>query len=131
MIDYQKDLAKTYTLAGQGRLDEFAGYLADDIVWTESVGFPYAGTYIGPQAVIDNVHKRLGTEWIDYKAEPDTYTFNGNQVMVYGHYSGTYKKTGNYFKTAFVHFYTFNKEGKVSHFEQIVDSVPVRQAMSK
>lgn len=30
--------------------------LAPDAEWTEAAGFPYAGTYIGPQAIFKNVH---------------------------------------------------------------------------
>lgn len=33
--------------------------LAPDAEWTEAAGFPYAGTYIGPENIIKNVHQRL------------------------------------------------------------------------
>ena len=131
MANYQELLEATYSLAGQGKLDEFATYLADDVSWTESEGFPYAGTYIGSDAVIKNVHQRLGSEWLGYKAEPEIYTFNDNMVMVYGFYSGTFKGSGKSFRTPFVHFYTFDQNDKVAQFKQIVDSVPVQQAMHK
>ena len=127
--EYQKRLEETYQLTAQGQIDTFKTYLADDVIWTESIGFPYAGTYIGPDAVVANVHMKLGTEWQDYKALPKTYTFNGPEVMVYGQYSGTFKKTGKSFVTDFVHYYTFNEEQKVARFTQIVDSFPVLNAM--
>lgn len=127
--DYQVILAKTYELTGQGKLEEFATYLADDVSWTEAAGFPYAGTYVGKEAVLNNVHKRLGTEWIGYTAEPLRYAFNGQQVMVYGRYSGTYKKSKKSFQVDFVHLYTFNADNKVSQFIQVVDSYPVVKAM--
>ena len=52
----------------QGMYDSFASgdvaavtaAFADDISWTEADGFPLAGTYIGPQAVVENVFMRLG-----------------------------------------------------------------------
>jgi ketosteroid isomerase-like protein len=128
---YKQLLIDTYELTGQGKLAEFSSYLADDVSWTESVGFPYAGTYIGPEAVLDNVHKRLGTEWEDFKAVPREFTYADNQVMVLGQYSGRYKMTQKPFATDFVHVYRFNDQDKVSHFQQIVDSVPVLAAMDK
>jgi ketosteroid isomerase-like protein len=52
----------------QGIYDSFASgdvaaviaAFANDISWTEADGFPLAGTYIGPQAVVENVFMRLG-----------------------------------------------------------------------
>ena len=36
--------------------------------------FPYAGTYIGPENIIKNVHQRLGSEWQGYRADVDHFT---------------------------------------------------------
>lgn len=128
--DYQEILAKTYELTGQGNLEEFASYLAEDVSWTEAAGFPYAGTYVGKEAVLDNVHKRLGDEWDNYQAEPIHYAFNGQMVMVYGRYQGTHKASQKNFQADFVHVYTFNTDHKICHFIQVVDSYPVVQAMT-
>ena len=76
-------------------MDAFKTYLSKNVSWTEVAGFPYAGTYIGPDEVVKNVHERLGTEWDDYSAKDEIYAFNNNTVIVYGKYSGTYKATGN------------------------------------
>ena len=43
--------------------------LAPDAMWTEAEGFPYAGTYVGPDAIVAGVFNRLGTEWIGYNAK--------------------------------------------------------------
>ena len=44
------------------------GALAPDIRWTEAEGFPYGGTYVGPDAILQGVFMRLGTEWDGYAA---------------------------------------------------------------
>ena len=36
--------------------------LAPDASWTEAEGFPYAGTYIGADAIIAGVVHHIGTE---------------------------------------------------------------------
>lgn len=66
---YQKLLHETYVLTGEGKLDAFKMYLSDNVSWTEAAGFPYAGTYVGPDEVVKNVHERLGTEWDGYSAK--------------------------------------------------------------
>ena len=34
---------------------------------------PVRGTYIGVEAIMENVFSRLGSEWDDYKASVNTY----------------------------------------------------------
>lgn len=126
---YESLLHESYLLTGKGELTKFKEYLAEDISWTEAAGFPYAGTYIGPDEVVKNVHERLGREWDNYSAKDLSYGFNGNKVYVYGQYSGEYKLTGKSFVADFVHLYEFNTDNKVKKFTQIVDSHTVVNAM--
>ena len=100
----------------------------ETIEWTEAAGFPYAGTFVGADAIVTNVFARLGTEWDGYRAEPDQYLAEGDHVAVLGWYSGTYKQTGRAFRARFVHWYTL-ADGAVTRFEQIVDSVQVTAAL--
>lgn len=102
--------------------------LADDVVWTEAAGFPYAGTYHGPQAIIDNVFQRLTDEWIDYQAKVHTYLAEGDRVAAFGVYSGIYRKTGTPMEATFAHLYHL-KEEKIICMEQYVDSATVALAM--
>ncbi|MCD8898511.1 nuclear transport factor 2 family protein [Mammaliicoccus sciuri] len=125
---YKEKLKKTYLLTANGKLDEFKKYLSNDVIWTEAVGFPYAGTYVGPDEVVKNVHERLGTEWSNYSAKDIIYAFNDNNVMVYGKYKGTYKLTNKSFEADFVHIYEFDKNDYIKKFVQVVDSVMVLQA---
>jgi uncharacterized protein len=105
-----------------------AKYLAPDAHWTEAEGFPYAGTYIGFEAIHKNVFSRLGSEWTDYKLTIEDYIYADDRVIAYGTYSGTYKATGKFFKARVAHLWKL-RDGKIISFEQIVDSKPVRDAM--
>jgi len=105
-----------------------AEHAADDISWTEAEGFPYAGTYTGLPSVMQNVFSRLGSEWIGYKFTPDGYVTEGDMVVAYGTYNGTYKQTQKSFSARVVHLWKL-KEGKIIRFEQFVDSQPVNNAM--
>lgn len=102
--------------------------LAPDAVWTEAAGFPYGGTYVGPEAIVEHVFKRLGSEWIDYRANVHTYLAEGDRVAAFGMYSGTYRATGKSMRAAFAHLYRL-KDGKIATMEQFVDSAIVRIAM--
>ena len=79
--------------------------LAPDASWTEAEGFPYAGTYVGAEAIIAGVFHRLGTEWVGYKAEVHTFLEDGDKVAAFGVYSGTFKATGKSMRAEFAHLY--------------------------
>lgn len=102
--------------------------LAPDATWTEAAGFPYAGTYTGPDAIIANVFHRLATEWIGYSAQVHTYLADGDRVAAFGVYSGTYRATGKSMTATFAHLYRL-KDGKIVSMEQYVDSAMVREAL--
>ncbi len=102
--------------------------LAPDATWTEAEGFPYAGTYVGAEAIIAGVFHRLGTEWIGYKAEVHTFMEDGDKVAAFGVYSGTYKATGKSMRAEFAHFYVL-KAGKIKSMKQYVDTLVVSKAL--
>lgn len=83
-----------YDAFARGDIPAVLGVMDENIVWHEAEGFPYGGTYHGPDAVLNNVFKKLGTEWEDFQAVPDEYVDGDDTVVALGHYSGTYKKTG-------------------------------------
>ena len=102
--------------------------LALDATWTEAEGFPYAGTYVGAEAIIAGVFHRLGTEWIGYKAEVHTFMEDGDKVAAFGVYSGTYKATGKSMRAEFAHLYVL-KSGKIKSMKQYVDTLVVSKAL--
>lgn len=104
--------------------------LAPDAEWTEAAGFPYAGTYVGPEAIIANVFQRLATEWIGYRATVDSYMEDGDQVVAFGFYSGTYKATARSMRASFAHHYRL-RGGKIVRMVQYVDSYMVQQALKE
>lgn len=102
--------------------------LAPNAQWTEAQGFPYAGTYIGFDAISHNVFRRLAEEWRDYKVMIDGYVASGDQVVAYGTYTGTCKATHKAFQARVAHLWKL-EEGLIVSFEQFVDSMPVVSAM--
>lgn len=102
--------------------------LHPDVTWTEAAGFPYAGTYTGPEQVFAGVFQRLATEWDGYRATVHTYLEQGDRVAAFGVYSGVYRFTGKAMTASFAHLYRL-ADGKIVSMEQYVDSYPVQQAL--
>src|SRR5579885_840214 len=57
-----------YAAFADGDVPRVLGALDGDVRWTEAEGFPYGGTYVGPDAVLANVFAKLGSEWEGFKA---------------------------------------------------------------
>ena len=129
MSDPLQVIQDHYAASAHGDLDGMLAPLAPDAQWTEMAGFPYAGTYVGPDAIRDGVFARIGEDWADYQAVPGEFVCDDGHVVAFGRYSGTYKATGRYMEAAFVHHWTV-RGGQVVRFEQFTDTHLVRQAMT-
>ncbi|MBW8733875.1 MAG: nuclear transport factor 2 family protein [Asticcacaulis sp.] len=127
LIDMIRD---TYEGAPEDNARHLRAALAPDVEWTEAAGFPYAGTYVGPDAIFAGVFARLASEWSDYRARVHTYLEDGDHVAAFGTYSGTYKATGKAMSATFAHLYLV-KDGQIVRMMQYVDSAMVNRALDK
>lgn len=124
-----KDVVENgYQAVAAGDISTFLGLLDDKVEWTEAASFPYAGTYHGPQAVLEGVFAKLGGEWDGFKVEASQFIAEGDEVVGIGAYSGTYKATGKSFSARFAHVWTV-KDDKIVRFEQITDTAEVNKAL--
>lgn len=117
-----------YQAFARGDIGAVLGALDPQIEWTEAEGFPCGGTYRGPQAVLEGVFMRLGSEWDGYAAVPDEFVVEDDTVVALGNYSGTYKSTGKSFRAPFAHVWRL-KAGKAVRFHQHTDTLVVDRAL--
>ncbi len=115
-----------YRSFATGDVPAVLGAMADDIQWTEAEGFPLAGTYVGPQAVLEGVFMRLGEIGDNYAAVPDQIIADGDTVVALGHYTWNHKSSGEPASVKMVHVWTMDG-GKAVAFQQHVDTVKVRE----
>jgi uncharacterized protein len=123
-------LRKAYGDFATGNIPAALGAFDTKIEWTEAKGFPYGGTYIGPDAVLTNVFMKLGTEWDGYRVAPNEFLDAGERIVVLGKYSGTYKATEKSFEADFAHVWTL-RNGKAIKFVQYTDTALVQKALQK
>jgi hypothetical protein len=87
-----------------------------------------SGAFRGPDAVVEGVFAHLGGDWDGFAAIPDYVVGEGDRAVAIGTYSGTYKATGKAFSARYAHSITA-RDGKIVHFEQVVDSTQVNLAL--
>jgi len=101
------------------------------IVWNEAENFPYAdgNPYIGPQAVLEGVFARIGTEWEYWNLTDQTYyEAKSGEIIVTGRYKAKNKMTGKEINVQFLHMWTL-VDGLVTKFQQYADTYQVVEAM--
>ena len=127
-MSHRETIEQLYAAFARGDIPSVLGALNPQTRWTEAEGFPYGGTYVGPQAVLDNVFMRLGGEWDSFSAQMAELVADGDTVVALGTYSGTFKATGKSFQAPFVHVWKF-ADGQISEFVQHTDTAVVQRAL--
>jgi ketosteroid isomerase-like protein len=117
-----------YEAFAKGDVPGVLGALDPNIEWTEAAGFPYGGTYVGPNAVLENVFMKIGTEWEGFSAVPFQLVDGGDTIVALGNYSGKYIKTGRSMSVPFVHVWDF-EDGRITKFAQHTDTLKVAEAL--
>jgi ketosteroid isomerase-like protein len=117
-----------YAASARGDIAAMMAHVSPQVRWTEMAGFPCAGTWVGPQAVAENVFAVLGRDWLGYRFELQSLIDGGEHIVGLGSYHGTYRATGKAMQARVAHIWRL-EGGKVVAFEQFTDTLLVRQAM--
>jgi len=118
-------IESAYASFAKGDVPAALGAMADDIRWTEADGFPLAGTYVGPQAVLEGVFMRLGEIGDEFAVMPEHFVADGDTVVALGSYGWKHKTSGEPAVVKMAHVWTMN-DGKAVAFQQHVDTLRVR-----
>ena len=117
-----------YDAFARGDIPTVLGAFDPNIEWTSSEGAAYPGTFHGPEAVLQNIFMRLGTEWEGFRVEPEEFIDGGDQVVMLGRYYGTYRETGKSMSAGVAHVWTI-RDGRLVRYRQYVDSRKMAEAL--
>ena len=124
-------LKSLYNAFGRGDISTVFGAMSTEIKWYEAESNPYmpgGEAWVGPDAILNNLFRKLGTEWDGFTVHPKSFHDAGTSVIVEGRYSGTYKATGKSMDTQVCHVWDI-KDGKVTRFQQYVDTAKLQDVM--
>lgn len=118
-----------YDAFAKGDVPAVLGAFDNNISWTEAEGFMYGGTYNGPNAVLEGVFMRLGTEWEGFAAVPNKIVDGGDgNIISTGTYSGKYLSTGKSVSVPFAHSWELS-DGKIKKFTQYTDTAVIKSEL--
>ncbi|MDT0646306.1 nuclear transport factor 2 family protein [Zunongwangia sp. F260] len=122
-----------YKSFAQGDIPSVLEAMDEEIIWNEAEGNAYAdgNPYIGPEAVLKGVFERVGAEHEYFKLDDiELHEMSNNQVLATLRYDAKVKETGKTYNAQVAHLWTI-RDGKVSAFQQYVDTKKLNDAMSK
>jgi len=123
-----KDL---YDAFGRGEIPTVLAGMSPAIKWHQAENNPYRPNgepWVGPDTVLNELFMRLGAEWEGFTVHPRLFHGAGDSVIVEGRYTGTFKPTGKSMDTQVCHVWDL-KDGKVTRFQQYVDTAKLRDVM--
>jgi len=120
-----------YDLFAKGDVPTVLAGFDPEIEWNEAENFPYAdgNPYIGPNAVLEGVFMRLGSEWDYWKLDIGEVLDAGESVVAMGRYQAKNKTTGKEINAQFAHVWKL-RDGKAVSFQQYADTQQVVDAVS-
>ena len=120
-------LREGYDAFARGDIPSVLALPADDVRWTEPAGSDYAGTFVGPQQVMENVFARVGAEWTSFAVVPERFLPCGDTVVVIVRFEVTHATTGRSAVARAAHVWEF-ADGKVVALEMLADTHLMREA---
>jgi ketosteroid isomerase-like protein len=121
-----------YKAFAEGDIPSVMEAMDKEIIWNEAEGNAYAdgNPYIGPEAILNGVFARVGAEHEYFKLEDiQLHEMSNNKVLATLRYDAKFKETGKTYNAQVAHLWTL-KDGKISAFQQYVDTKKLNDAMS-
>jgi uncharacterized protein len=119
-------IEQAYASFAAGDVPAALAAFADDIEWSEPDGYPIAGTFVGPHAVLEGVFMRLGEIGDHFAVVPERFVADGDTVVALGNLAWKHKDTGAPASVKMAQVWTF-RDGKATTFQQHTDTARVRE----
>ena len=127
-IQFAKDM---YAAFGRGDIPTVLAGFDPQVEWRQAEGNPYqqdGSAWIGPQAVLEKLFMRIGSEWEGFTVHLRTLHDAGEYVVVEGRYTGTHKPSRRPIDAQMCHVLRF-RDGKLVSFQQYVDTGQLQAVM--
>ncbi|MGL2963446.1 nuclear transport factor 2 family protein [Flavobacterium sp. RSB2_4_14] len=126
-----KVIETAYNAFATGDMPSFLGLMHPQITWNEAESNSLAdgNPYIGPNAILEGVFGRLGANHESFGLQGvKIHGMDNNMVLVTLRYDAKVRATGKSYNAQAAHLWTLNHEGKISAFQQYVDTKKLADA---
>ncbi|CAZ98335.1 nuclear transport factor 2 family protein [Zobellia galactanivorans] len=120
-----------YKAFATGDMPIVLGLMHAKIEWKEAESNPLAdgNPYIGPDSILEGVFARLGAKHEHFGVQDvKVHGMSDNMVLATLRYNAKVKATGKSYNAQAAHLWTLNDEGKITAFQQYVDTKKLADA---
>ncbi|MBM1107021.1 nuclear transport factor 2 family protein [Aurantibacter crassamenti] len=114
-----------------GDIPAVLGLMHSNIEWNEAESNSLAdgNPYVGPDAILNGVFARLGAnhEYFNLK-DIEIHNMSENKVLATLRYDAKVNATGKAYNAQAAHLWMLNSEGKITGFQQFVDTKKLADA---
>jgi ketosteroid isomerase-like protein len=131
-MNHRQVVCDWYRAIQDGDVESALQAFAPGIVWYQAEGHPYqpgGEPWVGPDSVLHRLLTRIATEWENFALEVRDLREAGEEVIVEGRYTGTFRATGRKLDSQFCHIWRI-QDGKLTRFKQYMDTAQLRTVMS-
>lgn len=122
-----------YENFAKGNIPGVLAIMDPKVEWNEAENMIYGNNkpIIGPDAVVNEVFMKLGTEWENFTiVNLQLMSMDNGMVLATGRYQAKYKKNGGMLDAQMAHVWTL-KDGKVVKFQQYTDTKQFSEVIKK
>lgn len=119
-------LEEVYTAFNEGDFDTVVNAMAEDIEWVEPAGELHAGTYHGPEEVMENVFAPTSDDFDSFGLDIHRIIEDGDMLVAEGVYEVT-SNAGTDYEIPFVHVWR-TQDGLLTEQRNYTDTVLMREA---
>lgn len=112
-----------YAAFNAGDIPAWRATLTEDSEWVMQQGMPFAGTWVGAQAIEENVFATVAALWTNFKVEPIAYYESDDKVFIH------VRMTADGLDTEVMHMATM-EDGKFAQF-QVFENTAMMLAAAK
>lgn len=120
-----------YNAFATGDIPTVLGLMHPKIEWNEAESNSLAdgNPYIGPDAILEGVFARLGANHEYFVLQDvNVHGMSDNMVLATLRYDAKVKATGKSYNVQVAHLWTLDDEGKITAFQQFVDTKKLADA---
>ena len=119
-----------YEAFAEGDIEAVTATWAPDIEFTEAEGLVGGGTYHGAEEIVEDVFATMANKREEVSVVPGRLIEDGDTVVVFYTWSGTYTETGKSVEFPGIHVLEFD-DGKIAQWRSYGDSALFNAAMEE
>lgn len=123
-----ESVRRIYDAFEMGDMDAIRAILDRDIELIEPEGVPIGGTYVGLDAVLNDLFPAVAERYPDNSVVPDRYVDDGDTVIALGTITGTAVETEATLESSFCHVFDF-EDGRIVRWTSYFDTALFNAAL--